>query len=142
MGHFRIILFVTLLHVERPLSQVTSPYETRPRLLIHEGNMHFQSGRDRNITFSTDGRSSIFFGSLDLKTLPSLGTISLYQQQLTSIEASSSSVREILTRTAGSLMRHDNSLRSLLSQNMLQKSNSSDQSHMSRSTNLINSYGI
>lgn len=53
-------------------------------MLIYNGQMMFHAGENRNITFAVDKASgaTITFGDLDLQTLPTLGNIQEYRQQM------------------------------------------------------------
>lgn len=57
---------------------------SRPRMMIYGGQMMFQAGEGKNISFSVDKKSgsTITFGDLDIQTLPTMGTVQEFKQKM------------------------------------------------------------
>uniref|UniRef100_A0A1I7SJF7 LAM_G_DOMAIN domain-containing protein n=2 Tax=Bursaphelenchus xylophilus TaxID=6326 RepID=A0A1I7SJF7_BURXY len=62
----------TVKHVEKNNDIVVSNnLETRSRLILLNGNMHFRAGIRRNITFDVGDDGGIFFHNLNILDIPS-----------------------------------------------------------------------
>ncbi|CAD5223333.1 unnamed protein product [Bursaphelenchus okinawaensis] len=50
---------------------ISSDLETRSRMVMLNGNMHFRAGNRRNITFDVSETGGIFFRDLNIMDIPS-----------------------------------------------------------------------
>lgn len=102
MVSLKVFLFLVQLHFSYQQlfrdDEIFSRFENRPRLFIHGGHMYFSAGTDKNITFRVQGKSSIYFGNLDLNTLPNYADFAEFRTTFTSLESNYEHTRQQVSR--------------------------------------------
>uniref|UniRef100_A0A914WPV4 Cubilin n=1 Tax=Plectus sambesii TaxID=2011161 RepID=A0A914WPV4_9BILA len=69
-------------------------YEPRPRILMYNGHMFFHAGRNKNITFIASDAGSIYFGNLDLQSLPAIGDVTSLRERISTMTTTIDGVRQ------------------------------------------------
>ncbi|KRZ32162.1 Cubilin [Trichinella pseudospiralis] len=111
---FFLLLFETILKVSS--SDVFSPYESRARILIHDGHIFFHPGENKNISFVTNHRGSITFGDVDINSIATLKVVNALKHRLLYLETRQNVSVEQLHGMAQSQSRLQVSLQTIQAQ--------------------------